>query len=439
MPVIPVTIDNSILVMTSVASAGVSYFFATIVGGIKSEIALIIGLVVGILLYSTGIIPLGLLILVGIGMVVAIFNQLNSASQSDLVTKEVIRREKLGYRINHDQLETNEHKPTVNIVRGDTDNVFPAKQEKILSGLPAMHTEKEEIAELFRKAEKDDVNAQFCLGMMYLGNNIPKDRIEACKWFHIAEAGGNPSALENRRYLERYLSNAEIEEAKRRASSWLISSIKSSGVQIVEDEIATSDEENMDFHGSITYGIFNISGEGNLSPINYGVVAVKLSISASENVLNEIIAEQMTKAQQAIAANHGTAQLHLLVLQASVYYVCANLLSNGNRDVLTSVYEGITKGLDVLLDGINVKNLMEIFEDYGRALTEEIKNPPEENYFQMGATASLVAGNIFGQCKVDTHSLDFQIEKRRVEAIVALHGIGFLLSILNEPLITYRE
>jgi len=71
MPMVPVAVDSSTLLITSLVSAAITFGFCRAVDatpGVSAAIAA----AVGIALYSIGVIPIGLLAVVGIAMVVGI-------------------------------------------------------------------------------------------------------------------------------------------------------------------------------------------------------------------------------------------------------------------------------------------------------------------------------------------------------------------------------
>lgn len=84
MPVAHIPIDNSTLVATSAVMSVITFGFCAAMG-IKPGIALVIGAIVGIVLYSLGIVPIGLLAVVGFGMIVAILKTIfdNGKSSSE--------------------------------------------------------------------------------------------------------------------------------------------------------------------------------------------------------------------------------------------------------------------------------------------------------------------------------------------------------------------
>lgn len=108
MPMIPMSVDSSTVAITSTITAAITFFFATIVGGIKPAPALVIAVVAGVVLYSFGVIPIGLLLVAGVVMIGAIFNTVNNDSPSTLSNSESTRRSSLGYIDNQPQQNANE-------------------------------------------------------------------------------------------------------------------------------------------------------------------------------------------------------------------------------------------------------------------------------------------------------------------------------------------
>ena len=71
MPMIHAPIDSSTLALTSVLSAVITYAFCRS-NEISSGASAIIASVIGVALYAIGVIPIGLLVIVGIGMLLAV-------------------------------------------------------------------------------------------------------------------------------------------------------------------------------------------------------------------------------------------------------------------------------------------------------------------------------------------------------------------------------
>jgi TPR repeat protein len=62
----------------------------------------------------------------------------------------------------------------------------------------------------------------FELGMLYAtGRDVATDLVAAHKWFNLAAARGNRSALSYRVELAREMSSEQIAEAQRQAREWL--------------------------------------------------------------------------------------------------------------------------------------------------------------------------------------------------------------------------
>ena len=75
MPMMPVDVDNSTVAITSVISAIITFGFCVAMD-VKPGISLAIAIAAGIGLYSFGIIPIGLLAVVGFAMAAAILKKL---------------------------------------------------------------------------------------------------------------------------------------------------------------------------------------------------------------------------------------------------------------------------------------------------------------------------------------------------------------------------
>ena len=77
-----------------------------------------------------------------------------------------------------------------------------------------------EEAELGSHAAAPD--ALFELGMLYAtGRDVQADLVVAHKWFNLAAARGNQSALAHRIELAREMSTNQIAEAQKLAREWL--------------------------------------------------------------------------------------------------------------------------------------------------------------------------------------------------------------------------
>src|SRR5258705_3922798 len=71
-------------------------------------------------------------------------------------------------------------------------------------------------------AEQGNSEAQFLLGRMhYDGNSLSTDYVTAYQWFAIAAETGQAVANRYRDGLARKMTEAEVEEGARRATTWL--------------------------------------------------------------------------------------------------------------------------------------------------------------------------------------------------------------------------
>jgi hypothetical protein len=75
---VPVDVDSSTVVITSVVSAIITFGFCAAME-LKPGVSLAIAVGVGIVLYSIGVIPIGLLVVVGFAMIVTIFKRLTNS------------------------------------------------------------------------------------------------------------------------------------------------------------------------------------------------------------------------------------------------------------------------------------------------------------------------------------------------------------------------
>lgn len=65
-------------------------------------------------------------------------------------------------------------------------------------------------------------DALFELGMLYAtGRDVDADLVSAHKWFNLAAARGNASALDYRVELSREMTGDQIAEAQKLAREWL--------------------------------------------------------------------------------------------------------------------------------------------------------------------------------------------------------------------------
>ena len=82
MPVMPIDASSSTIAWSSAVTAGITFVFLITIAKFKPSIALSVAAVVGLLLWSIGIIPIGLFAVVGISMIVAIFKVLSGKNKS---------------------------------------------------------------------------------------------------------------------------------------------------------------------------------------------------------------------------------------------------------------------------------------------------------------------------------------------------------------------
>lgn len=73
-----------------------------------------------------------------------------------------------------------------------------------------------------KAAEQGDMQAQSKLGVMY-GNaqGVTQDLVQAHKWYSLAALAGDEDSRENRKLVERMMSQEQIKEAQKLAGVWL--------------------------------------------------------------------------------------------------------------------------------------------------------------------------------------------------------------------------
>ena len=81
MPIVPIDVDNSTVAITSIVSGVITLVFF-LVHEIPFGFSAIVAIVVGVALYSFGVIPIGILVVVGFAMVVGILKALFKGGSS---------------------------------------------------------------------------------------------------------------------------------------------------------------------------------------------------------------------------------------------------------------------------------------------------------------------------------------------------------------------
>lgn len=70
-------------------------------------------------------------------------------------------------------------------------------------------------------ANRGDKDAQFILGDMYAkGQGVPRDKVEAWKWYQLAAAGGARDAAQAAATLGRQMTAAQLTRARERVLNW---------------------------------------------------------------------------------------------------------------------------------------------------------------------------------------------------------------------------
>ena len=190
---------------------------------------------------------------------------------------------------------------------------------------------------------------------------------------------------------------------------------------------------------------FLFAGANPAPPKQFGLAVAKMAIDTTRSDVADMIGTQESAIQQGIASRALLAHIHLLVLQAAVYYVYAGKLLALPKDVLAEFYDGIMEGFATFLvtaDGKSVGGSMpdlfrKLFVLYGNSLFNEVGEELGNDLIGMGATASLVTNAIAHQCDIDVLLNGNAMERLRLEMISARCGIRLLLMLCKENSITF--
>lgn len=191
--------------------------------------------------------------------------------------------------------------------------------------------------------------------------------------------------------------------------------------------------------------VFLFAGESSAPPKQFGLAVAKIAIDTSRCDVTDMIGTQESAIQQGIASSSLLAHIHLLVLQATVYYVYAGKLLALPKDVLAEIHEGIMEGFAKFLvtaDGKSVGEsladlLHRLFLMYGNSLFNEVGEESSDDLLGTGATASLVTNAIAHQCNVDALLNGNPMERLRLEMIAARCGIQLLSMLWKNKSITF--
>jgi TPR repeat protein len=80
-----------------------------------------------------------------------------------------------------------------------------------------------EAVKWFRKAaEQGEAKAQLNLGIMYgTGNGVPEDYVESYMWLNLAAAQGTEEAKQNKEIISEKMTKEQIAEAQKQSREWL--------------------------------------------------------------------------------------------------------------------------------------------------------------------------------------------------------------------------
>lgn len=206
---VPMNVDGSTVAATSIITAVITFFFATSVGKVKPAASLALAVAVGIILNAIGVIPIGLLLVVGFSMIVAIYKTITSPTPS-----ESERRHALGYAEASPQALNLEDAKTL-FDRGQ------ALRVKCILETGSSQDLAEAFSLIKKSAEQGFSKAQHMLGYMYNnGEGTDRNGKDACRWCLLSAQQGD---LNGQAYLGSMLADENcIFHNYSEAAKWLL-------------------------------------------------------------------------------------------------------------------------------------------------------------------------------------------------------------------------
>lgn len=99
--------------------------------------------------------------------------------------------------------------------------MYKADLEKVLAPEQIAAAQKLSVEWKPKSASQQLAMEQYNIAVRYAeGKGMPKDAVEACKWFHLASAQGSEEAAPYRVLLEKTMTPEQIAEAQKQAKEW---------------------------------------------------------------------------------------------------------------------------------------------------------------------------------------------------------------------------
>lgn len=273
MPMIPSSFDSSTLATTSAVMGVIAFGFSAAMG-LKPVPAMVIGVGVGIALFSLGVVPVGLLIVVAIGMVIGIFKAWFKSAQDYTLKTDIQLIQLLGLHKNNVSAASNvsaaKHQVALarmaslttemkkrGLIKQDHTQQDPTTS-RLLEAIAQKHFSKS-LGEIKVKAASNDPQALYQMGMLFhiskeaetsiqymtksanagyldaqyalgwalvTGNGGATNEhhtVDALAWFGIAAAQGHGEAERAFQTLKQSTPQFLIDKALSKATHWLTS------------------------------------------------------------------------------------------------------------------------------------------------------------------------------------------------------------------------
>jgi len=439
MPVVPMNIDSSTVAVTSMITAAITFFFGTTVLQLKPSVALAIAIVVGFTVNAIGVIPIGLLIVVGILMIVAIFNAIASVSTSGWSNSEKERRRTLGYSIASLGSVPHLRRASGFAMMRTLYDVLEISQTATNDTLQSIYEMKAKTLQLSIDAGNADAATElWSLKEAYAVLSNPTKRAEYDKKLankHLAEdrsitptpiiKGENRNSIFCNKCGAATLADAklcsscggalnQISPINETPPAHKVATAKFSDdffTKLSRDDYRLEKTPAQNVVSNIPKGqqIF-IFGELKLSPHKYGEGAVIMSTQSATELIKTILNNVGERPAgdsiyTRMKSRPRLAQLQVMAVHIATYYVYALAVLQVPRSVLADVYRGITDDIGSWLSDPAMADWMEsLVRTYSQVLFSEIQSPAEDigDSMSFGTTAQLAVEQIkesYAQCE----------------------------------------
>jgi len=395
MPVVPMSIDSSTVAVTSIITSAIIFLFGTTVLQLKPSIALAIAIVVGVTLYAIGVIPIGLLIVVGILLSVAIFRTITTASTASGSNSEKERRRTLGHSASLGSAHSHRTKDFTIRTLYDVLEISQTAANDTLQFKYDMKTKA--LQQSIDAGNTDAATELWSLKEAYAVLSNPTKRAEydmkLAKKHQVEYQSITPSSVievENRgaTFCNKCDATAMADTKSHSSCGSALNQTSPSNETPLTHEVAAakfSDDVNNILRGKQIF----IFGELKLSPYQYGEFATIMSTQSAAELIKTILNTMEDRpASDSIFTRMKSrprlAQFQIMAVHIATYYVYAQAILQAPHDVIANVYSGITDGIGNGLSDPAMADLLDsLVRTYSQAIFSELQSPAEDIGFNM--------------------------------------------------------